>query len=375
MAPAHQPERIETVVIGGGQAGLSVGYHLSRRGRPFVILDGNGRIGDSWRSRWDSLRLFTPARFDGLAGMPFPADGDVFPTKDEMADYLEQYARRFQLPVRTGVRVDGLRRDGGRYLISAGDRRFVADHVVVAMASFQRPRVPAFSSELDPAIRQLHSCDYRNPSQLRPGGVLLVGAGNSGSEIAMELSRTHPVWMSGRDTGHVPFRIDGLPGRLLFVRLVLRVLFHRVLTTSTPMGRRARPKIVSQGGPLIRVKPADMAAVGVERVPRTAGVQGGRPVLEDGRVLDAANVIWCTGFHPGFDWIHLPVFDESGEPKQERGVAVGEPGLYFVGLHFQYAMSSTMIHGVGRDADYVAGAIARRPARREVERASVAAAV
>jgi len=360
MAHQPQPERIETVVIGGGQAGLSVGYHLSRRGRPFVILNASERIGDSWRARWDSLRLFTPARFDGLAGMPFPADGDVFPTKDEMAAYLESYARRFNLPVRTGVRVDGLRRQGGRYLISAGDRLFEADHVVVAMASYQRPRVPAFAAELDPAIRQLHSCEYRNPSQLRPGSVLLVGAGNSGSEIAMELSRTHQTWMSGRDTGHIPFRIDGLAGRLLLVRLVLRVLFHRVLTLGTPMGRRARPKIVGKGGPLIRVKPADLSAAHVERVPRTAGVRDGRPILEDGRILDATNVIWCTGFHPGFDWIHVPVFDASGEPKQERGVVAGEPGLYFVGLHFQYAMSSTMIHGVGRDADYVTGVIARR---------------
>jgi putative flavoprotein involved in K+ transport len=181
--------------------------------------------------------------------------------------------------------------------------------------------------------------------------------------------------MSGRDTGHIPFRINGLAGRLLLVRLVLRVLFHRVLTTSTPIGRKARPNIVSKGGPLIRVMPADLAAARVERVPRTAGVRDGRPVLEDGRVLDAANVIWCTGFHPGFDWIHLPVFDESGEPKQERGVVTGEPGLYFVGLHFQYAMSSTMIHGVGRDAEYAAGVIARRAARPGIERESVAVAV
>jgi putative flavoprotein involved in K+ transport len=181
--------------------------------------------------------------------------------------------------------------------------------------------------------------------------------------------------MSGRDTGHIPFRIDGLPGRLLLGRLVLRVLYHRVLTTSTPMGRTVRPKFVSHSGPLIRVKPADLAAARVERVGRTAGVQGGQPVLANGRVLDVTNVVWCTGFHPGFDWIHLPVFDEAGEPKQQRGVVTGEPGLYFVGLHFQYAMSSTMIHGVGRDADYVAGAIARRAARPGVERKLAVASV
>jgi putative flavoprotein involved in K+ transport len=357
-----EPERIHTVIIGAGQAGLSVGYHLARRAIPFVILEANQRIGDTWRKRWDSLRLFTPARFDGLAGMPFPAPAHSFPTKDEMADYLEAYAARFGLPVRPGVRVDRVSRRGGRFLVAAGDLRLEAEHVVVAMASYQKPRVPLFARDLDPGIVQLHSSDYRNPAQLRDGGVLIVGAGNSGSEIALELARRgHRTWMSGRDTGHVPFRIDGRPARLFLTRLVLRGIFHRVLTTDTPIGRKARPKIVSQGGPLIRVKPKDLAAAGVQRIPRTAGVRDGRPVLEDGRLLDVANVIWCTGFHPGFSWIDLPVLGDHGEPVHQRGVVAKEPGLSFVGLHFLYAMSSTMIHGVGRDAEHIAEAIAGRP--------------
>jgi putative flavoprotein involved in K+ transport len=359
MIGVREPERVQTVVIGAGQAGLSVGYHLARRGLSFVILDGNERIGDTWRRRWDSLRLFTPARFDGLAGMPFPVPTHRFPTKDEMADYLETYAARFDLPVRTGVKVDRLSKEGERFVVAAGDLRFEADNVVVAMANYQRPRVPAFATDLDPGIVQFHSIDYRNPSQLREGGVLIVGAGNSGAEIAMEVARSHRTWMSGRDTGHVPFRIEGAAARLLLVRLVLRFLFHRVLTVKTPMGRKMRPKVLTHGGPLIRVKPKDLAAAGVERVPRTAGVRDGRPVLEDGRVLDVANVIWCTGFHPGFSWIDLPVFGER-EPLHERGVVPTVPGLYFVGLDFLYALSSTMIHGVGRDADRVAGAIAAR---------------
>jgi putative flavoprotein involved in K+ transport len=355
------PERIQTVVIGGGQAGLSVGYHLARRGLPFVILEANPRIGDSWRTRWDSLRLFTPARYDSIAGMPFPAPARAFPTKDEMADYLEDYAARFALPVRTGVTVDRLAREGDGYVVTAGDRSFEADHVVVAMATYQRHRVPAFAPELDPDVVQLHSRDYRNPSQLRPGGVLIVGAGNSGSEIALELARAgHQIWMSGRDTGHIPFRIEGVAGRFVLVHLVLRVVFHRVLTTDTPMGRKVRPKIVSQGGPLIRVKPKDLAAVGVQRVPRTAGVRDGLPLLDDGRVLDVTNVVWCTGFHPGFSWIQLPGFGGDGEPVHVRGVAANQPGLYFVGLHFLYALSSTMIHGVGRDAEHIADTIAAR---------------
>jgi putative flavoprotein involved in K+ transport len=355
-------EAFDVIVVGAGQAGLSVGYHLVRRGLRFVILDGSERIGETWRRRWDSLRLFTPARFDGLAGMPFPGPPDAFPTKDEMGDYLEAYAARFSLPVRTGVRVEELRKGDGRYVLKAGSRELEAPDVVIAMANYQRPRVPAFARDLRRDVVQLHSSDYRSPSQLQPGDVLLVGAGNSGSEIAMELSRHHRVFMSGRDTGHIPFRIDGFAGRVLLVRLVLKVLFHRVLTVRTAIGRRVRPAVVARGGPLIRVKPRDLAAAGVRRVPRTSGVQEGRPRLEDGRVLDVANVVWCTGFHPGFQWIDLPIFDEHGEPRHEGGRVPGEPGLHFVGLHFLHAMSSAMVHGVGRDAARAVARIVERTA-------------
>ena len=365
-----QSQRIQTVVIGAGQAGLSVGYHLAQRGLPFVILEANQRVGDTWRRRWDSLRLFTPARFDGISGMPFPAPPHSFPTKDEMANYLESYAKQFGLPVRTGVKVDRLSRQGDRYVVSSGSQRFEADHVVIAMATYQSRRTPAFAAELDPGIAQLHSLDYRSRSQLREGSVLIVGAGNSGSEIALELARAgHKVWLSGRSTGEIPFRISGLAARLLLIRLVLRFLFHRVLTTDTPIGRKARPKVISKGGPLIRVKARDLAAAGVEWVPRTAGVRNGQPVLEDDRVLDVANVIWCTGFNPGFSWIDLPVtMDLHGGPlMHHRGVVASEPGLYFVGLHFLYAMSSTMIHGVSRDAEYIAETVAERVRARVVE--------
>ena len=352
-------EEIQTVIIGAGQAGLSVAYHLRRRGAPCVVLEANARVGDTWRQRWDSLRLFTPARFDGLDGFPFPASPFAFPTKDAMADYLEAYAKKFALPVRTGVKVDRVTSTEGGFIVAAGDREIRAKHVVVAMATFQAPRVPSFAADLDPAIVQLHSRDYRNPRQLRDGAVLVVGAGNSGAEIALELARAgHPTWLSGRDVGRVPFRIEGTAARLGLARLVLRGLFHRVLTIDTPMGRRVRPKVMTQGTPLIRVRQRDLAAAGVVRVPRTAGVQGGRPVLDDGRVLDVANVVWCTGYVPGFTWIDAPVFDGQGDPRHVRGEAKDAPGLSFVGLHFLYAMSSTMIHGVGRDAEYLAARIA-----------------
>lgn len=355
-----RPEQIQIVVIGGGQAGLSVGYHLRRLGLPFVILDACERIGDSWRQRWDSLRLFTSARFDGLVGMRFPGDPNKFPTKDEMGDYLEAYAQRFKLPVRSGMRVESVTRRGDRYLATAGGRQFECEHVVVAMSKFQAPWVPELAMELDPNIAQLHSCEYRNPSQLKPGAVLVAGAGNSGAEIARELASSHKVWMAGRDVGEVPINMEGLPARLLLARIIFRVVFHRVLTTNTPMGRKLRPKVLHIGGPLIRVKWAHLAALGVQRAPKVTGVKDGRPMLADGSVLDVANIVWCTGFHGAFSWIDLPVFGEDGLPNQERGVVTNEPGLYFVGLHFQYALSSTMIHGVGRDAEYIAKTIARR---------------
>jgi len=349
----------DTIVIGGGQAGLATGYYLKQQECDFVILEANERIGDSWRKRWDSLRLFTPARYNGLVGMPFPALAHTFPTKDEMGDYLEAYARRFQLPVRTGIRVDCLSRQGKRFIVTAGDQRFDANNVVVAMANWQNPRVPPFARELNSSIVQLHSSEYLNPAQLQDGGVLVVGAGNSGAEIALEVVRSHPTWLSGRDIGHIPFRIDGLAARFFLIRLVLRLLFHRVMTVSTPIGRKMRPKLLNHAMPLLRVKPKDLAAAGVECVPRMVGVQNGLPLLEDDRVLDVANIVWCTGFYPSFSWIDLPVFGEE-EPRHERGIVANEPGLYFVGLHFLYAASSAQIHGVGRDAKYIAEHIATR---------------
>lgn len=191
----------------------------------------------------------------------------------------------------------------------------------------------------------------------------------------MELSRSHRTFMAGRDVGHIPFRIEGLFGRLILVRLVLRVLFHRVLTIRTPLGRKMRPKVLREGGPLVRTKPRDLRAAGVERVARVVGVRDGMPLLADGRVLEVSNVVWCTGFHPAFDWIDLPVMDETGLPRHRAGIVEGEPGLYFVGLEFLYSMSSGMIHGVGRDAERIVGAIvARAGSGRSAGRAAEAVA-
>ena len=354
---AAHSERFDTVIIGDGKAGLATGYHLAKRGLPFVILDANERIGDAWRKRWDSLRLFTPARYDGLQGWRFPAPALSFPTKDEMADYLEAYAARFELPVQTGVEVDGLSREGDRFLITSGDRRFEAKHVVVATGAHQVPKIPAFADELQSSIMQLHSSQYRHPSQLQEGAVLVVGVGNSGAEIAFEVSRTHPTYLSGKPSGQIPVRHG--PAAARFVLPVVRFVGHHVLTLGTPIGRKAQPRFISHSAPLVRVKLKDLAAAGVEQVPRSVSIEDGRPALEDGRVLDVSNVIWCTGFREEFPWIDLPIFDENERPLHERGVVVAEPGLYFVGLTFQYSVLSDVLPGVGRDAEYIAKHIAR----------------
>jgi putative flavoprotein involved in K+ transport len=334
---------------------------------PFVILDGGKRIGDSWRTRWDSLRLFTPAKYDGLPGLRFPAPSWSFPTKDEMGDYLESYAARFDLPSRTETVVDGVSRVGDRFVVTAGARVFEARHVVVASGALRIPKTPAFASQLDPAIVQLHSSEYVNPSQLREGGVLVVGAGNSGAEIASEVARTHQVWFSGAPSGQIPVPHGTVRFRLAFP--VVRFIGHHVLTQRTPAGRKVGRKVAFEATPLIRVKLKHLAAAGVTQVARTAGVSEGRPVLQDGGVVDASNVIWCTGFRPDYSWIDLPVFGGDGLPMHRRGIVESEPGLYFVGLLFQFAESSDVLPGVGRDAAYVAKHLAatrageRRPTR------------
>ncbi|WP_030275144.1 flavin-containing monooxygenase [Streptomyces sp. NRRL B-24484] len=363
-------ERYETVVVGAGQAGLAVGRELARRGREFVIVDGSGRIGDGWRSHWDSLRLYSPARYDGLPGMRFPAPGWSFPGKDEVADYLEAYAERFGLPVRTGVRVTRLvradtgdRNGSGGWTVGTDRGRLLAENAVVATGTFGRgPYVPPFAARLDPRIVQLHSCEYRNERQLPDGPVLVVGASHSGADVAYEVAGRHRTVLCGRDTGQIPLTLEARSTRLAFP--VLWQLADRVLTTATPLGRRMRGEVRTHGGPLLRVKAADLARAGVERVPeRMTGVRDGMPLLDGGRVVEAASVVWCTGFRQDFGWIDPPVTGPDGWPREHRGVAEDAPGLYFCGLAFQRAFSSMLIGGAGRDAAVVAKHIAARERR------------
>lgn len=357
-------ESYGTLVIGASQAGLAVGYHLARAGESFVIVDENPRIGDAWRNRWDSLRLFTPARYCALPGMRFPGPPGAYPTKDQTADYLEAYARRFELPVRTRAHVDRLGHDGASFVVTSGPRVWRADAVVVASGAYHAPRIPPFAGELDDSIVQLHSSEYRNPGQLAPGGALVVGAGNSGAEIAMEVSRHHPTWLSGPDTGQEP---TGASGSLLDRVLTPLMWFAatRVIAVTNPIGRKVRDHFLDppRGIPLGRVRRKHLAEAGIERVPRTVGVEDGAPVVEGGRVLDVRNVIWCTGFAADYGWIDLPVFGRYGWPLHERGVVPSRPGLYFMGLLFQHSLSSALVGGVGRDAEYIVSHIAEARSR------------
>ena len=349
-------ERIETVIIGAGQTGLALGYHLAKQDRPFVILEANERVGDVWRKRFDSLRLYSPARYDGLPGMAFPADQWHFPTKDEVGDYLEAYAGRFDLPVLTGTSVQNLAKDGDRYLIECDGRQLEARNVVVASGGFSTPIVPELAAELDPSVTQLHSNDYRNSSQLQDGPVLVVGAAHSGSDIALEVSRDHQTTLAGPVRGEVPFDIEGRPFRVI-VRGLWFVANH-VLTMRTPLGRKMRGHVRGEGGPLLRVKRSHLDEAGVHRTEeKVTEVKDGKPVLGDGRALNVANVIWCTGFNKDVSWIQIPVTGEDGWPEQERGVVPSSPGLYFLGLPLQYAFASMLVGGAGRDAKYVANHI------------------
>jgi putative flavoprotein involved in K+ transport len=357
-----EAERIDTLVIGGGQAGLSAGYHLKRRGMPFLILDADERIGDHWRERWDSLRLYSPARWDSLPGFRFPARAFHYPTGREMGDYLAAYAEHFALPVRSGIRVEGVEPapDGDGFLVSAAGRRIAARQVVVATGPFRIPNVPAFAGELDPAIRQLHSNDYRDPSQLLEGPVLVVGLSHSGADIAFETATTHRTILSGKAAGQMPFRVTETRKAWLGWPVV-EFAFAHVLTIRTPMGRAMRPHVRQGGGPLLRVRLPDLDRVGVERHDdKTVGVQEGKPVLADGTILDVANVVWCTGYRRDYSWIGAPVMGDDGYPVEVRGVSPTVPGLYFLGVPFSYAFTSMLVAGAGRDAKYVVDRIAER---------------
>lgn len=354
----------ETIIIGAGQAGLATAFHLTRRGIPCLVLDEHERVGDVWRDRYDSLRLFTPARLDRLPGLDLPGPGGGYPTAREMGDYLERYAAEMRLPVRGGVRVARVSSDHDAFRIATDTGDLVARSVVVAAGGHRDPWTPRLAQQVDPSIVQLHSTAYRNPSQLPTGPILVVGASHSGTDIALELALAgHDVVLAGRVHGEVPFG-PGVKGSL--AAHLLPFVSRHVLTLRTPVGRRLRPRVRAGGAPLLRVKLADLAAAGVRHTTaRVVAVRDGRPELDDGSVPDVRSVVWATGFRDDLGWVEPAPRGDDGYPVTDRGVVPSVPGLYFMGLPFQYAFSSAMVLGVARDAAYVARHIAAASRARE----------
>jgi putative flavoprotein involved in K+ transport len=347
--PTTELENVGTIVVGAGAAGLVMGHYLRRAGWPFLILESDSRIGDTWRRHWESLRLFSRPRYASLPGLQISTTD--CPTSAEMAAYLEQYAEQQKLPVVTSVRVTRVHAQDGCFQVSTDRGDYRADRVVVASGAHRRPSRAGFSASIEPNIRQLHSLEYRRPQQLGPGGVLVVGAGNSGTDIALESARYgHPTWLSGRHPGQLPVELDSWQGRL-GTPVVLFSAKHLV-TLRTSRGRARAAEAVGHGDMLIRNRIEHLDAAGVRRVDRIAGIRNGLPIAEDGHVIDIATVVWCTGSVPDHSWIDLPAFDDAGRPRHWRGVS-DVAGLYFLGLDFQFSLASSTIQGMDRDARYL----------------------
>jgi putative flavoprotein involved in K+ transport len=353
--------RREVIVVGGGQAGLAIGHHLAEQGRDFVILEAASEPAASWRGRWDSLVLFTPVRRDSLPGKPFPGDPDHYPARDEVVAYLEQYAR--ELPVELNSHVTAVRQSGDGYIVEvAGDRSYEADQVVIATGPFQVPVIPAIAERLDPGVVQLHSTGYRNPDALPSGRVLVVGGGNTGFQIAEELAATRQVHLAiGSRQVPLPQR---LLGRDLFRYLEALGLMRK--NVETRLGSRMQHRDF-----LIGSNPRSIRRRGVRMHPRAVDAAGSEVTFSDGERLSVAAVVWATGFRVDHTWIDAPVFDERGRAQHRRGVT-SAPGLYFLGLQWQYTRGSALLGWVKEDAQHVAEQIAAhqrsRPARALAQR-------
>jgi putative flavoprotein involved in K+ transport len=342
-----EKDKFSTVVIGAGQAGLAAGYFLKKINEDFIILDQEHQIGESWRQRWDSLRLFTPSEYDGLPNFQFPAIRGTFPTKDDMADYLFNYATKFSLPVELNTKVIELRKTVEGYEIITSKGSLYSDFVIVTTGTNPIAYIPEFAKELDKKIIQIHSSEYKNPMQFPAMTTLVVGAGTSGVQIAIELSKSRATMLSGSATPHIPDFIFRYAGRLYWW------FACNVLTLNTPIGRKVRPKILSSGAPLISVSLVDVKKAKVEHLPRLKGTQNGLPQLDDDRIVSVESIVWATGYKPDFFWIKIDTTDDNGWPVTKRGVSEKSKGLYFIGMLFQFGLTSGLVGGVGRDAAFV----------------------
>jgi putative flavoprotein involved in K+ transport len=339
----------EVVVIGGGQAGLAMGYYLRHQGRRFVVFERGDSIVPAWRERWDSLTLFTPRRYSALPGHPFPGDPDGYPTRDEVISYLERYAETFELPIELNSEVRKLSREADRFVLKIEDRTITADQVVVATGPFQTPFVPKLSEKLEPELWQAHSTRYRQPSDVPQGTVAVVGGGNTGFQIAKELSATHKVVLS------VGSKQKPLPQRIAARDLFWWLTKTRLL--STTVESRLGSKLQYRDT-LIGSSPRELTRrYGVELKPRADEASGRTVRFEDGSELEVDAVIWATGYRPDHTWIDLPILDSKGRLRHRRGVT-DVPGLFFLGLTWQWTRGSALIGWVKDDAQFLAERIA-----------------
>jgi putative flavoprotein involved in K+ transport len=335
----------EVAIIGAGQAGLAMGYFLRQKGLPFVILERANSIASAWRERWDSLRLFTPRRYSSLPGLPFPGDPDGYPTRDEVIDYLERYAETFDLPVELNSEVRELRAEEGRFVLEVDGETRTAEQVAVATGPFQTPYVPKLSRDLSPEVFETHSTGYRRPSDVPKGTVLVVGGGNTGFQIAKELSATHDVVLSvGSRQTPLPQR---LAGRDLFWWLTKTHLLSTTIESQLGSRLRHRETLIGSSSRELRRR------YGVEIKPRAVATDGRRVRFEDGSEVEVDAVIWSTGYRPDYSWIKLPILDSDGLLRHHRGVT-DVPGLYFLGLTWQHTRGSALIGWVKDDAEFLA---------------------
>jgi putative flavoprotein involved in K+ transport len=343
------PDRLlDAVVVGGGQAGLAIAWHLKRQGLRFLVLEAGSELGHTWRDRWDSLKLFTPAQYDGLPGMPFPAPADTYPTKDPVADYLQTYVTASDLPVRLNAQVTSLTQADHGFELRTAHETVHARQVVVATGPFQLPFLPPAAQGLAPSVTQIHSASYRNPDGLPSGPVLVVGGGNSGFQIAEELAATRQVDLSIGE--RVPMLPQRLAGRDLFWWLT-RLRLLRV-TVNSGLGRRA-----SRREFIIGTNKRRLRKVGVRFRPRMVEADGRTVRFADGSTLNGVGVVvWATGYRTDYTWIHIPGAIEQGRAVHRRGLTK-TPGLYFLGLSWQHTRGSALLGFVKDDAAYLADQI------------------
>ena len=340
---------VEVAVVGGGQAGLAMAYYLREQGRRFVILERGDSIAPAWRERWDSLTLFTPRRYSALPGVVLPGDPDGYPTREEVISYIERYADTFERSIELNSDVRRLSEEGSRFVLTIDGRTITADQVVVSTGPFQTPYVPNLAEKLDSDVWQAHSTGYRRPSDVPEGTVLVVGGGNTGFQIAKELSATHKVVLSvGSKQKPLPQRIAG---RDLFWWLTKT---HLLFTTvESRLGSKLQYRDT-----LIGSSPRELTRRHGGELKSRATAASGRTVrFDDGSELEVDAVIWATGYRPDYSWIDVPVLDAEARVRHRRGVT-DVPGLYFLGLTWQWTRGSALIGWVKDDAAFLAERIA-----------------